>query len=134
MDTNTLVTEMIDDGKRILEQLAQGGFEITAALWLKKAEDSQWYFYIVSPLATSQKASDGYGRLLMLIRRVPDLWIDPIEVRLIEPSHPIAKDVLAIHNRALGLKPSPIRWGGNMLGSIDIEGAYLYPLPVMASS
>jgi hypothetical protein len=133
MDTNTLVSEMIDDGKRILEQLAQGGFEVTAALWLKKAKNSQWYFYIASPLA-DDGAAVGYGRLNPLVQQVPDLWIDPIEIRLIGATDPITQEVLAIHSRAPGPKPAPIRWRGNRLGKLDVEAAYLYPLPAMAES
>ena len=45
-------------------------------------------------------------------------WIDPLEIRLIGPSHPIAKDVLAIHQTACGPKTSPIRWSGSRLGNL----------------
>ena len=103
MDTTTLVSDLTENGRRIIEQLPQSGFEVTAALWLKKAEDGQWYFYVVSPLVENEKKSHAYGRLHTLIRQMPEPhWIDPLEVRLIGPSHPIAKDVLAIHNGAWG--------------------------------
>lgn len=131
----TLVDDLIEDGARIVEQLPQDGFEVTAALWLKAAEDGQWYFYIVSPVAESERMSDAYRRLHTLIRRMPQpLWIDPLEVKLIGPSNPIARDVLAIHNRAPGAKTCPIRWGGEQVGNVHLDGAYLYPLPAAASS
>jgi hypothetical protein len=135
VDTTTLVDELIEDGRKIVEQLPQDGFEVTAAFWLKAAEDGQWYFYIVSPVAESERLSDAYRRLHTLVRRMPQpLRIDPLEVKLIGPSNPIAKDVLAIHNRASGAKVSPIRWGGKQLGNVSVEEAYLYPLPAAASS
>ena len=34
MDPTTLVGDMIEDGRRIIEQLPQDGFEVTAAFWL----------------------------------------------------------------------------------------------------
>jgi hypothetical protein len=135
VDTTTLVGEMIEDGRRIVEQLPQDGFEVTAAFWLKKAEDGEWRFYVVSPVAEPGRLNDAYSRLHTFIRRMPEPhWIDPLEVRLLRPSHPLAKDVLAIHQSATGPKASPIRWGGTMLGNISVEEAYLYPLPAMASS
>ena len=135
MDTTTLVSDLIDDGRRIAEQLPHEGFEVTAAFWLKSAEDGQWYFYIVSPVAEPERLNDAYSRLFTLIRRMPQPhWIDPLEVRLIGPSHPMAKDVLAIRSRAPGPNASAIRWGGNLLGNVSVEGAYLYPLPAAASS
>jgi hypothetical protein len=134
VDTNTLVSDLIDEGKRIVEQLVQNGFDVTAALWLKKAENDQWYFYIVSPLAEPERLNLVYGRLHGLIRQMPEPhWIRPLEVRLLHPSHAIAKDVLAIYQSAPGPKTSPIRWSGNMLGNLSVDGAYLYPLAAMAA-
>jgi hypothetical protein len=135
VDTTTLVSELIEDGKRTVEQLPQDGFPVTAAFWLKAAEDGEWYFYIVSPVAEQERLNEAYRQLYTLIRRMPEpKWIDPLEVKLIGPSSPMAKDVLAIHNRAPGPKNGPIHWGGRVLGNVSVEGAYLYPLPAMESS
>jgi hypothetical protein len=135
VDTLTLVKEMVEDGRRIVVQLPKDGFEVTAAFWLKAAEDEQWYFYIVSPVAERERLNEAYQQLYTLIRRMPaPQWIDPLEVRLIGPSNPIARDVLAIHSRAAGPKVSPIHWGGRMLGNVSVESAYLYPLSAMESS
>jgi len=130
MDTITLVNEIIDDGAQLVGQLPQEGFEVTAAFWIKPMEDGQWYFYIVSPLVEAEGLAKAYRRLHPIVRRMPPpFWIDPLEVKLIGPSNPIAQDVLAIHARTSGPKVCPIRWGGNSLGNVALEGAYLYPLP-----
>jgi hypothetical protein len=129
VDTTTLVSDLVEDGRRIIEQLTKNGFEVTAGFWLKKAEDGQWYFYIASPAAESERLSVGYGRLFTLIREMPPPhWIDPLEVRLIGPSSPLARDVLGILNRAPNPTGGPIRWGGTVLGNVSIEDAYLYRL------
>ncbi len=130
MDTNTLVEKMIDDGQKLVEELPQRGFEVTAVFWLKANEDEQWYFYIVSPAVDTDGLILAYRRLHTLIRQMPQpFWIDPLEVKLIEPDNSLARDVLAIHSRAPGARVSPIRWGGKKLGNMYIEGALLYPLP-----
>src|SRR5437867_2081652 len=46
VDTNTLVSDLVEDGQSIVEQLPQDGFEVMAAFWLKTAENGQWRFYI----------------------------------------------------------------------------------------
>jgi hypothetical protein len=135
MDTNTLVSDLVEDGKRIVEQLPQNGFDVTAAFWLKAADDGQWRFYIVSPDAVHERLNKAYQRLFTLIGAMPQPhWLDPLEVKLIGPNSALAKDVLAIHARASGFKGSPIRWGGTQVGNISIEGAYLYPLPATATA
>lgn len=133
MDTTTLVSDLVKDGKTIVEQLPKDGFEVTAAFWLKRAEDGQWRFYIISPIAESERMNDAYRRLFALIRKMPPLdWLNPLEVRLIGPNDAIAKDVLAVHANPLYPKSRPIRWHGRQLGDVSVEGAYLYPLPAAA--
>jgi hypothetical protein len=134
MDTTALVKDMIEDGKRIIEQLTHDGFEVTTAFWLKKADNSRWYFYVVSPLWEKEGSFVGYQQLHTSIRRLGPEWIDPSEVRLIGPTNPIARDVLAAHRRTAGTKASPTWWGGTHLGNVTVEDAYLYPLPAVASS
>jgi hypothetical protein len=130
MDTHTLVREMVDEGEALLKRLAEAGFEVTAAFWIKPIETDEWRFYVVSPAAEGTGLGPAYGRLSTVIRQMPKrFWIDPLEVKLIAPTHPMAQDVLAIHNRAPGPSRCPMHWGGRKLGSVDIEGAYLYPLP-----
>jgi hypothetical protein len=135
MDTNTLESDLTEDGKRIIEQLPQHGFEVTAAFWLKRSDDEKWRFYVVSPAAENERLNEAYSRLIRLIRARPQPhWLDPLEVKLIGPNHAVAKDVLAIHTRTPGTNGYPIRWGGTQLGNIHIDDAYLYPLPATAAS
>jgi hypothetical protein len=133
VDTSALVDTLIEDGRKIVEHLPRGGFEVSAAFWLKPAEDGQWYFYVVSPVAESKPMNVAYAQLHTLIRQMPQpRWIDPLEVKLIGPSHPIARDILTIYNRAAGHPASPIRSAGQQLGNVSVDGTYLYPLPTAA--
>jgi len=133
MDTITLGTERIDDADRLIKQLPQAELEAMAAFWLKSTENDKWYFYLVSPVAETTALPQAYGRLHTLIRQMPPPFsIDPLEVRLIGPTNPIARDVLDILRRIPGPQPCPIRWGGIRLGNVSIDGAYLYPLPTPA--
>src|SRR5947209_11512880 len=131
MDTELLVDSLIDDGQKLVEEVSQCGLPVTAAFWLEASEDDRWYFYIVSPVVDDEGLAQAYRRLHPLVRRVRQpSGIDPLEIKLIGPSNPIAQDVLAIHHSAPGPRVSPIRWGGKRLGNVSVEGAYLYPLPV----
>jgi hypothetical protein len=131
MDTDTLVENLLDDGRNLVEELPRHGFEVSAAVWLKASENGKWYFYIVSPLVDTEGLIGAYRRLHPLVRARPQpFWIDPLEIRLIGPNNPIARDVLAGLRRIPGPRVSPIRWSGTWLGNVSIEGAYLYPPPV----
>jgi hypothetical protein len=135
MDTSTLVSDLINDGQRIVDRVPSAGIEITAAFWIRSIEDSLWYFYVVSPIAESEPLNHAYARVMTLVRQMPGPhWIDPLEIRLIGPSNPIAKSVLAIHERHPGPNTHGINWHGKDLCNERIEGAFLYPLPVMATN
>ena len=131
MDPDTLVTNQLDDGQKLIDKLLTGGFEVTAALWLKASFNGKWSFYVVSPIVDAEGITLAYRRLNPLVRAMPEpFWIDPFAIKLIGPSHPIARDVLNIPVRVPGSRVCPIRWGGILLGDLGIEGAYLYPIPV----
>jgi hypothetical protein len=131
MDTDTLVENRLNDGRKLVEELPQRGFEVTAAFWLKTSENGKWYFYIVSPAVEAEGLTTAYRQLHPLVQAMAQPFtIDPLEIKLIGPNNPIARDVIAIHGRAPGPRVSPIRWGGTKLGNVSIEEAYLYPLPV----
>jgi hypothetical protein len=130
MDTDTLVSGLVGDGQRLADELRQAGFPVAAAFWLKASEDGKWSFYIVSSIVDSEGLTKAYRRLHPLVRnRSVPVRIDPLEIKLIGPSNPIARDVAAILGRFSGTAQSPILWGGKQLGSVSIEDAYLYPLP-----
>jgi hypothetical protein len=129
MDTDTLVENLIDDGRKLVDELPQRGFDVTAAFWLKPSEDGKWYFYIVSPMVDAEGILKAYGLLHPPVRAMPQPFsIDPLKIKLIGPTNPIARDVLTILGRVSGPHASPIPWGGIELGSMSIEGAYLYPV------
>jgi hypothetical protein len=131
VDQETLVDNQIEDGQKLAEELARAGIEVAAAFWLKAAEDSQWYFYVVTPVVEEEGLVRAYRRVHTVIRRMAQpFWIDPFEVKLIGPANPLAQDVLAVQRRHRSR--GPIRYGGKHLGGASVEGAYLYPLPAAA--
>jgi hypothetical protein len=70
VDTTALVKDMIEDGRLVIEQLVRDGFDLATAFWLKKAENGQWYFYVVSPCGRE-------GRLLRRLSAPPSVDSPP---------------------------------------------------------
>ncbi len=135
MDTDPLVDNLIEDGRKLVEELPQRGFDVAAAFWIKNTEDGRWRYYVVSPVVDTAGVIQAYRQLQPVIRAMPQPFgISPLEVTVIGPSDPIARDVLAAIQRTPGPRSSPIRWGGIYLGNVSVEGAYLYPVPAAASS
>ncbi len=124
---------MTEEGNKIVEYLQQHAFEVSAAFWVKTSSKEVWRLYIVSPIAESIAWSEAYGQFSSLIVEMDLDWVDRFTVKLIGPNHPMAKAVLAIHADHVGKKARPIHWSGPMLGNVSIEGAFLYPLPVLAA-
>jgi hypothetical protein len=63
MDTDTLVENLINDGRKLVEELPQRGFDVAAAFWLKPCEDGKWYFYIVSEAVDAEGLAKAYRQL-----------------------------------------------------------------------
>src|SRR5262245_16559585 len=98
MDQSTLVTEHIEDGRRLVERLIQEGIGVTAACWLKTEDDGEWSLYIASPLVDEKGRRNPYGPVYSVMRQLPQpFWVHPFDVKLISPKSPIARMVLDLH-------------------------------------
>jgi hypothetical protein len=127
MDQVPLVMAQIDNGQKLLGRLAEVGFPVLAAGWIKTDEDSKWYLYLVSPLFEKDGIRKGYRRVHTVIRQIPDepFRIDPFDVKLVDPSESIAKVLVDMQRRHTGW--TPFFYGGPSLPGRSIEGAYCYP-------
>jgi hypothetical protein len=76
MDQGILVTNRIDDGRRILEQLARDGFDVVIAYWAKAEGDGRPYLYIASPVVEHGDTLAGYQKILSSLEKLPEcsLW------------------------------------------------------------
>ena len=124
MDQATLVGPQIDDVTKLVDQLRRDGFDVKAAFWLYTSEADQWYLYIASDEVDQQGLFEAYKAVGRAMRQLPDLRIDPFQVKLVAPDDPVAKAVIDFLAKRQTRVPARIR--GTRLGEILIEDAYLY--------
>jgi hypothetical protein len=131
MDQATLVKERVTGGDKLLTKLRDRGFEVVAACWAKTDDDGQWYLYIVSPRVDTDGRSAAYDAILGALAAMDNEWADPFErvgpldVKVLRPSQPLGQAVLEQYHRFPDSSPTWHR--GSVLGSVSIDGAYIYP-------
>jgi hypothetical protein len=127
MDQFPLVSEQIDDGKRLIARLVEEGIPVRAAFWVKESGSGKWYLYIATSLVGKGGAtSRAYGRILPLLEQMPQPFgINFFRVKAVGPSSPIAEAALALQERHPGNRG--IHYEGPQLGGKYIEAAYIYP-------
>lgn len=125
MDQSTLVANQIADGQRLIDELIASGIDVTAAGWVKASEDSQWFFYIASPLVNVVRLADAYRQVYGVMRTMSELWIETAQVKLIAHDNPIANDLMTVRDQYSGT--IPVRYQGPRLGLVSIEEAFIYP-------
>jgi hypothetical protein len=135
VDPIALVDEQIKAGQKLVERLNTAEVPVAAAAWIKEAEGEKWYLYLVTSLVGEDGAKKpAYRRITPFISQLQGegFWIDPFEVKVIGPTHPVAQAILAVQRQSPGGRLAT-RYGGASLGGLSVEGAYLYPLPADAS-
>jgi hypothetical protein len=136
MDQATLVRDQIDGGEKLLTRLRESGFDMTAACWAKTEDDGQWYLYIVSPSVEVNGVRPGYAQIRSTLNQMDSEWthplerVEPVTVKLIGSKDPLAQGVLEMYRRFPG--PIPTWHGGSVLGSVYVDGAYVYPPTMFA--
>ena len=83
MDKDAVVSEQTESGERFAKALADNGFDVRAKFWLKPTDEGKWFLYLASPLVDEKGPGVAYRLVLGILRKMPDLWIDPLEIRVV---------------------------------------------------
>ena len=127
MDYELLVDAQIEDGKALIAQLTRGGFDVSVAFWVKTSEEGLWFLYVGSRSVGSMPLADVYRVAYSALRQIPNASISLSQIKLIEPSNPIAVDAMEVRDRYPARLAT--RYRGKTLGDVSIDEAYIYPRP-----
>ncbi len=130
MVSESLVIEQINEGKRFLGKLDEGGIKVRAACWIKSAEGERWRLYVASPVMDESPGIEPYHRVLRVLRSLGPDWITSSDVELLGGGHPIVNDAIEV----LRLFPhdSPVKSPRSVVGKIPAAEIYVYyPLDVV---
>lgn len=125
MDQSTVVGNQIDDGRRFVERFTADGNIVHAAFWVKAAEQGLWFLYVATDIVDCEGPAAAYRAVHASLRKLGDIWVASSEIKIVCPSNPIPKDVLAIMARHPGRLAT--RYGAKALGSMAVEQVYIYP-------
>jgi hypothetical protein len=125
VDQSTLVIDQVDDGRRFIERFATDGNPVRAAFWARMAEEGLLFLYVATDTVDRVGPAATYRAVHDALRKLGDSSISSSEIRVVSPSNPVAKDVLAIMARHPGRLAT--RFGGQTLGTTEVEQTYIYP-------
>jgi hypothetical protein len=126
VDTDVLVDSKIEDGRKIIAEMAKEGYPASVAFWLKPTSEGLWRLYISSPAIEDGKVGDAYVALYDCLQRVPNASVSMSHVKLLQDGRRIAQEAITIRDREPN-RYLPIRLHGQYLGGMSIEEAYIYP-------
>jgi hypothetical protein len=98
MDTEVLVENKLEDGRRLLWELGRQEFPVEVAFWAKRSEDSLWQLFLASPLAEGASLSEAYNSVYSAIDAISNSEVQPSDIRLISSRDEVAKDAVALRN------------------------------------
>jgi hypothetical protein len=139
MDQDTGVNEQTESGKRLIQALVANGFEVRLAFWAKPTDEGKWFLYLASPVVDEKGPTAAYRLIHDVMRKVPDPWIDPLDIKVVGLNDSLTEAALAVTKPKVPTSPDAVRnpkpypgmvrFGGSTLGGVSIDGAYIYPPP-----
>jgi hypothetical protein len=139
MDQGAMVSEQVENGKKLIQVLSSSGIDLGVAFWAQLPEEGQWFLYLSSPVVDEKGPTAAYRLVHDLLRKNPDLFIDPWEIRMVGVHDSLAEGALAAIKPRIPDGPFAIRtpkpyggmtrFNGSTLGGVDVDGAYIYPPP-----
>jgi hypothetical protein len=138
MDPTTLVSrERAERAVLLFSRLRADGLEMLGALWTQAEGDGQPYLYIITPNVEVEGPLQATSRLVRTLRDFqqgitdPYLLLDSSAMKLIGPSHPLAREILDLYHR--NPDDTPTFFYGSPLGFGPIEAAFVYPAKMFSS-
>lgn len=128
MDQGTLVELQLENGQRLIDRLREKGGAVKGAGWVKECDGGQWYLYLATPLVGEDGAvRPAYRKVNEVVQQLrrQGVDIDPLEIKLIALSDPVANAIAAVRDRFPAERPMWLR--GQRLGELEIEEAFIYP-------
>ena len=125
--------EQIDAARKFLDELEKH-LPFQAAFWLKADEDSHWDLYIATDRVRNGNTAASYEGVVKASDAVedPNFDLSRVKVKLIGTKDPLARAALEMYQRYPQRIPI-FRWGEHF-GRMFVQGLYLDPPPVQASS
>ena len=123
MDQIPLVTELVDAGKRFVEEFDKT-FPIAVAFWLKDRDESSWNLHIASRQINDADRQKAFGEIVRVTTQMKDPYVGLMDIRLQKMDDRIVQFALDIQRRRPGLTmvfDVPSYYG------VEVEGMYLYP-------
>jgi hypothetical protein len=125
MDQETLVSLQSESGRQLIAALVPHGFDVLVAFWAKPTDDGKWFLYLASRVVDDKGPAAAYRLVHGILRKSPDLYIDPLEIKLIGSNDSLARAALELTNQQQ--YRGMTRYYGSSLGGVSIDGAYIYP-------
>ena len=121
MDKTALVGPDIEEGRRFLELLSNGGVRVDAALWRKGELSGRWSLLIVTPLVEELGVKETYRRLDDILSKAQPPTINLFDVSVFTPTAWFYKSLRRElrHARDLPLVGRPV-------GDHFIEEGFIY--------
>jgi hypothetical protein len=127
VDTELLVDSRIEDGRKLVDELVRGGFDVTVAFWGKTGPEGLWFLYIASPSVDPAKIGEAYRVVYACLIRLPDPSVTLSEVKVVHASNPVAVAAKAVRDQYPGRIAT--RFHAKRLADLSVEEAYIYPPP-----
>jgi hypothetical protein len=131
MDSDVLVDDMIEDGRRLTRRLVQEGVPLLAAFWLKRSsEDRCFRLYLSTPLYNLQDQTSriaAHAELTRVFRMLTFVELGSDDVQLLGEHDPTTAEVVRILQAYGGIRPRRIRDG--RFGPEWYANCYVYPSP-----
>ncbi len=116
-----LVSDQIEAGAEFAREY-EHFFKPSVVFWLKPTDTDRWDFYIASDEIDYTNIDDAYREVLRISK--PNLWLGPLQIKLINTSEDIAAAAIGVRDR--GGAKLPVDYGGSSLGGLEIDRAYIY--------
>ena len=122
----SLTTEMIDEGKRLLEKIDSTDNVVDAAFWIYSPDIEKWKLLISMPNLTPEGPKRGYRTIQKAIKKLKDPKLELDQITIPRPNEPLLNLLRSAFRTGPGI--AGVRFTNNVVNGQLIDDAYIYRL------
>lgn len=129
MDHPAVVNEYESAGRRLLDRLAQDGFDLRAAGWVQTEYDGRPYLYLVTSKADDGDTLPAYLDVQRAMQSLPRSAVGLSEVKVIPTDDPLAVALARYTERYSTAPMDSTVYADSFLGVSVQRPVFVYALP-----
>lgn len=124
----SLSTEMIDAGNKLLRILKEAKYKVTVSFWIYTSDTNNWRLVIATPHVNRDGPKQAYKKVLLALSELPENYSKLLmkDISVLDAKDPLAQRIKSYFREQFGIEGNRLSYLPFGDETLLIEDSYVY--------